>query len=257
MKKVMILWTGGWDSTFRLLQLAENEIQIQPVYLIHKDRAGTKYEKVAMQNILTKIKQDKSFKAEILETKLYEVDWVLENCKDDEISKAYQYLHKKYKVGKQYEWFALLCKKLNIKMETAVVHQYHGVVEDAIEAEGVLKPIEEDILEGRYHVLPGGGQKAFLVFGNLILPVINLTKQDEGRIAREKGWMDIMELTWFCHSPINGKPCGFCNPCDDAMHTGMEWRLPKEAQNRNKHRTLYRYINKAKKIVNKIIKTEK
>lgn len=49
---------------------------------------------------------------------------------------------------------SLLCKKLNVKMESAVVHQYHGVVEDAITAEGVLKPIENDFMEGRYHVLP-------------------------------------------------------------------------------------------------------
>lgn len=249
MEKVITLWTGGWDSTFRLLQLAENDIQIQPVYLIHKDRAGTKYEKEAMQNILAKIKQDKSFKAEILETEFYDVEWVLENCKDDEISEAYRYLHRKYKVGKQYEWFALLCKKLNIKMESAPVHQYHGMVEYSIEQEGTLLPIENDFLEGRYHVLPGKSQKAFLVYGNLILSVIKLTKQDEERIAREKGWMDIMELTWFCHSPVNGKPCGFCNPCDDAMHTGMEWRLPEEAKKRNKHRTIYRCINKIKKIL--------
>lgn len=248
--KVVLLWSGGWDGTFRLLQLAQYDIQIMPIYLIHKPRGP--YERIAMQKILEQVKQMPSLKAEILDIVYYEVEWILENCKDREISEAYRYLQKKYRVGKQYEWFALLCKKLDIRMESAVVHQYHGKVENAVMAEGFLLPMEDDFLEGRYHVLPQEGKQAvYRVFGNLIFPVIKLTKEDEERIARENGWIEIMKLSWFCHQPINGEPCGLCGPCDDAMNTGMEWRMPPKAQIRHKYHFLFRCIYKVKEIMGK------
>lgn len=248
--RVVLLWSGGWDGTFRLLQLAQCDIQVMPIYLIHNGRGGREYEMAAMQNILAQIRQDKSFKAEILDIVYYDVEWILENCKDREISEAYQYLHKEYRLGKQYEWFALLCKELNTQMECAIVHQDHG--EMTINAEGMLLPVENDFLEGRYHVLPKDGkQAAHRVLGNLILPSIRITKKDEERIARENGWIEIMKLSWFCHFPIDGQPCGLCGPCNDAMHTGMEWRMPKKAQIRNKHRVFYRCVNKIRKLINK------
>ena len=52
-------------------------------------------------------------------------------------------------------------------------------------------------------------------------------------------YVDIMKTTWFCHSPINGKPCGKCNPCKGVVEEGMAERLDEEA--------LERY-RKAKKI---------
>lgn len=253
-KSVTLLWSGGWDGTFRLLQLAENDIQIQPIYVIDAERRSNDYEIEAMHKILKRIKENKSFKARILDIAYYKVEWILQNCKDSKISENFKYLSDKYKIGAQYEWFSLLCKKLNTKMESAVVHQYHGKVEDAIIAEGVLVPVENDFLEERYQVLPKGEIKtAYIVFENIILPVIKLSKEDEWHIAKEKGWMGIMELSWFCHAPINGKPCGLCGPCDDAMNTGMEWRMPKEAKNRYRHRKLYRYVNEVKRIIKGVV----
>ena len=41
-------------------------------------------------------------------------------------------------------------------MESAVVHQYHGKVEDAIHAEGKLELIENDFLPERYCVKKAG-----------------------------------------------------------------------------------------------------
>ena len=180
---------------------------------------------------------------------LYDVDWILSNCDDEQISSSFRYLREKYNIGTQYEWFALLAKKYGYKLETGVVHQYHGKVEDAIEAEGVLSLIPDDFLPGRYQVLPGeNGDEIFTVFENLILPIIKLSKKDEERIATENGWLDIMKLSWFCYNPDrHGEPCGWCGPCDDAMHTGMEWRLPKKAQWRNKHRAIYMFMYNTKR----------
>ena len=246
MHKVMLLWSGGWDGTFRFLQLMQHEeIEIQLIYVIDPGRASTPYEQKAMKKII--LEAQKRFPAKVREIQFYERDWILKNCKNAEISNAYQYLRKKYNIGTQYEWFALLCNKLGIKMESSVVHQYHGKVEDAINAEGKLSLVENDFLAERYCVTKNGEKDAaFKVFGNLILPVIKLTKEDEERIAKENGWLDIMKLTWFCHTPINGEPCGLCSPCDDAMNTGMEWRMPKSARFRYKYRKIFRVLRRLK-----------
>src|SRR6478672_10747010 len=42
---VNLFWTGGWDSTFRLLQLLlEHRLPVAPVYLIDDTRASTQFE---------------------------------------------------------------------------------------------------------------------------------------------------------------------------------------------------------------------
>lgn len=131
MNKVTLLWSGGWDGTFRFLELMQHEdIEIQPIYVIDPGRESTPYEKKAMKKII--FEASKRFPAKVRDIQFYERDWILQNCKNEKISNAFRYLRKNYSIGTQYEWFALLCDKLNIKMESAVVHQYHGKVEDAM-----------------------------------------------------------------------------------------------------------------------------
>ncbi len=107
MNKVTLLWSGGWDGTFRLLQLASEPICIQPIYVIDENRGSTEYERESMRKILDILRSEESgaydFKAQILDIKYYTVKDILQDYKDDEISDAFQYLHKKYAVGAQYE----------------------------------------------------------------------------------------------------------------------------------------------------------
>lgn len=244
--KVTLLWSGGWDGTFRLLQLATNDIIIQPIYIIDPKRVSTELEIRSMNKILEMMRG--RFLGEILDIQFIEKEWILENCADEGISKSFKHVREKFNIGIQYEWFALLAKYMGIEMESAVVHQYHGKVEEAIENEGMLVPIENDFLEGRMKVLPKNDiTTVSTVFENLILPVITLSKKDEERISIENGWLDIMKLTWFCHTPINGESCGLCGPCDDAMNTGMEWRMPKKSRKRYNNRNFYIFIRKIKK----------
>lgn len=62
-KKVNLLWTGGWDSTFRLLQLIEENVQIQLFYFIDEKRKSTNIEIERMKKILKYIKGKKDFRA--------------------------------------------------------------------------------------------------------------------------------------------------------------------------------------------------
>ena len=254
MERVTILWTGGWDSTFRLLQLCQYEVEIQPIYIIDRVRGSMEIEIRQMRKIAEIAKE--RFSAPILDIQFYEKEWILENCKDAEISAAFSYLSKTYSIGAQYEWFALLCKHLgNVKMESAILHHEPnpGKLETLMEQEGILSPIEHDFLPDRYCVLPKQDNKnAFLVFGNLILPVIKLTKADEQRIAEENDRIDIMKLSWFCHFPIKGEPCGICNPCRDAIAEGMDWRMPDSAKWRYKHKTFCGFVRKVNRKLKKM-----
>lgn len=45
MNKVTLLWSGGWDGTFRFLELMQHEdIEIQPIYVIDPGRESTPYD---------------------------------------------------------------------------------------------------------------------------------------------------------------------------------------------------------------------
>ena len=72
----------------------------------------------------------------------------------------------------------------------------------------------------------GESTDAELVFGLLDFGMLGVSKSDALQAAEQNGWMPIMRKTWFCHTPVNGKPCGTCNPCRDAMNEGMRWRMP-------------------------------
>lgn len=46
-----ILWTGGWDSTYRIVELFREQIQIQPIYCCDPSRGSIQREIETMENI--------------------------------------------------------------------------------------------------------------------------------------------------------------------------------------------------------------
>lgn len=66
------------------------------------------------------------------------------------------------------------------------------------------------------------------IFENLHFPshLFSLEKIEEAELLKKWGCRDILNSTWFCHSPVLGYPCGRCNPCKDALNEGMAWRVP-------------------------------
>ena len=250
MQTVNLFWSGGWDGTFRFLQLASQEVVIQPIYMIDRARGSWKREIRAIHEIIDAVKNgDFDLKAEILEPKTFELDWIRENCHNVKIEENYEFLREKYDLGTQYLYLALLADHLHMKYEMGIVHQIGGKSEEVILKEGVITPMENDTMEGRYFVMPkGDNESASTLFKDAILPIFFLSKKDEENISRENGWVDIMKLSWFCYNPDrNGRPCGWCNPCIDAMNTGMDWRLPASAIRRYRHRKVYKSLLRTKR----------
>ena len=56
--------------------------------------------------------------------------------------------------------------------------------------------------------------------------LFDMTKRHMQAEARLSGFDDLMNLTWFCHRPRKGAPCGTCNPCIYTIEEGLGERVP-------------------------------
>ncbi len=73
MKIVKLFWTGGYDSTYRLIQLSFRNVIIQPFYLCN-DRLSEGLELEAMSKIRPAVIANKSCKATIAEPIIISTD---------------------------------------------------------------------------------------------------------------------------------------------------------------------------------------
>lgn len=211
-----LLWTGGWDSTFRLLQLIYVEGKaVQPVYIIDLSHRSPIYELISMRDIRNKLKKDEKVD-NLLKPTIYidrnEIDI------SNKILKAWKKIKQKRHIGKQYVWIASFCKKYDL----------YG-----IELSIQKRNNEERIADSLAYNLKASRitSEEKDLFGFFSFPLLHLTKKEMKTIAEQENWMDIMESTWFCHHPIyhplkKGIPCGICNPCRIAVKEGFKHRIP-------------------------------
>lgn len=245
---VNILWTGGWDSTFRILDLAEKGIIIQPYY-ISDNRKSESFELNAIGEISARLNELQSTKSLIMPLKILKSSEIPE---DREITDSYNILRDQVFMGSQYDWLARFAKcypgfELCIhKDDTAfnVIKTFGNVLKTQNEVSSFYildkSKSTEDLIK---------------VFGNFHFPILDYSKLDMKRIAENKGYESIMDRTWFCHSPINNEPCGICNPCKYAIEEGMDFRFSVKALKRYKFDKkinklkIYRYIKSIRKRV--------
>ena len=174
----------------------------------------------------------------------YDRNAIYRDFPNERISEAYGRLAEEFSLGYQYELFALLCEGLGMRAECAVEDSPRSKAKSAIDAQCLLVPCDQDPCgHGRFRVVSkGGSSDAETVFGRLDFGMLDVSKAEAKRVAQELGWMPIMHRTWFCHAPVNGKPCGTCNPCKDAMAEGMRWRMPLSARLRYRTRLVHSAI---------------
>ena len=219
---VEILWTGGFDSTFRVCRLSRKDVTIRPYYLSSGARESEKYELKAIDTIRNMLINNPSTKATI-EPLVYVSH---ESQRQDEtISKAFNTLRELDFMGTQYEWLSVFAADhKNIELS---IHRDDKAIE-LISKHGKL--IEEDSPYGKYYVVDKAHSSSdvITVFGNMHFPLVDYTKLEMKKEYIDMGLKDIISQTWFCHSPVNGKPCGRCNPCRYTIREGMAERLPRD-----------------------------
>lgn len=200
---VHLLWTGGWDSTYRLVQLLWQGRQVQPHYIIDPGRPSSGHELRAMEAIRQQIdNQADQLPGTLLATEISEKAAAVQN---PEIHDAYNAIIKETYIGDQYMWLADYCKTRNLAaMEI-------GVVENPF----ILRAMKL----GRYPYTA--------IFGRFAFPILCTSKLKMKEWAEATGTLPILALTWFCHKPTpDGEPCGRCHPCELTIAAGLGFRLP-------------------------------
>jgi len=231
-KPVNLLWTGGWDSTFRLIQLVLiYKKSVQPYYIIDHKRNSSLHELRAMVSIKEALAElDKDTKTRILPTILKGITEIKE---DKSVTGSYKNLLKREKIGIQYEWLSRYCREEGISnMEICNMNVTYEEENHTKRLLGNnLERIETDF--GAYYKLSNKCTDKDLcnVYRNFAYPVLDVMKKEMFEISKENGFENVMKLTWFCHMPTRfSKPCGKCPPCRIAYHEGLKWRLPAAAK---------------------------
>lgn len=222
---VHLLWTGGWDSTYRLLYLLWEGSQVQPHYIIDPHRPSSHRELRAMEAISENIKRIEKLSGTLLPTEISEK---ASSVQSNEVKEAYNAIVKKMYIGDQYMWLADYCETRGIEgMELGI---------ESIPGTNVTRAVNSD--EYPYSK----------IFGKFCFPILSISKLQMKEWSEAAGTLSIMELTWFCHRPTaGGQPCGKCVPCEVAIQEGMGYRLPLRSRIRYQLRVIPRLRSFAKK----------
>jgi hypothetical protein len=141
-------------------------------------------------------------------------------AEDELITAQYKQLRSQVYLGMQYEWLARFAKSLSVHaLELGVLGEGHwfSIVRQHIKS-------KQGPLTRTYALRPDAPQNIhFLRYFEF--PILDVSKGEMERIAKERGFYPILEMSWFCFEPLKGRPCGTCNPCKYAIEGGMARRI--------------------------------
>lgn len=213
-----VLWTGGWDSTYRMVELAREGETIEPVYVVNPGRRSYEIELSRMRDLVAMLGDSDRFNCHILPLRIINIEDI-PPC--EEITRAFNQVNEEAKqflnkeLGPQYEWLGRLSRII-------------PDLELCIEAAELGRLVSRDMIER-------GSEAAKMLWGNFIFPIYNKTEQDMLGDIRAWDCEDVMKKIWFCNHPLaNGEPCGLCHPCCIKIESGMNFLLPPAAIARNR-----------------------
>ena len=208
-----VFWTGGLDSTFRVLNLLFTSSElVQPHYIVrHEESTGNEID--AMNNIRRAVlREHPELNSRFLPTIYTNEDLI---PKMDDVVAAIEEMRKTINILEQYEIIARYCRAFNIK--------------------------KIDLTYERFLYAGSNELNAGTFFGNtfpfepIAHPHKDMYKRDYYPIARKEGWDKYLNMTSFCRRPVKKvKPCGTCGPCTEAMMAGLGFRLPLKARIKSK-----------------------
>jgi hypothetical protein len=227
-KAVNLLWTGGGDSTFRLLELLLIRRRVvKPYYVIDSQRRSTGVELARRDRIKRLIlERDPEIKDLLLPTVFYGLADIKKN---GELTKHYRNVSAKLGLGTQHEWLALFADEQKIEGLEICNHKNDPAV--TIIEPYVVKVEDEN---GSFHYRVGeniSNASVYHLFKYFRFPLLPMTKPEIRKRAFEYGFLDLLEHSWFCHNPLGRppmdvRPCGTCNTCIYTINTGGIRRIP-------------------------------
>lgn len=216
-KPINLFWTGGWDSTFRLLfLLIEEGKSVQPYFVVRpQDSVG--YEIKTMNDIRRQLFRKYPKTRELLLPTIFRD--VRSIGEKDEISESLKKLKENNEIATQYDFCARLCYQEGIYDMELSIHK-----DD--KAHKLIARVKGEVFQGNADNLKQDEVYIRNVFKYFEYPIFDFTKIEMEKIAQKKHFDDLLEMTWFCATPYKGKPCGFCGPCTYVIDEGLSRRLP-------------------------------
>jgi hypothetical protein len=202
---VKLLWTGGWDSSFRLLQLLLIEQRpVQPIYVIDTGRNSIRHELRSMEAIRAGVLERLPDPSCLAPTLIYLATDFPPTPENVELAAC---IRRRVPFGTQYTWLTGPAEALG----------WSGV---ELCGEAGTTPWEHEIFAG-----PGvlNDTPESRLFKYWAFPLVETTKEQMRDIAREHGFLDLLIQRWSCFDPLLGRACGRCHPCSIALHDGMDF----------------------------------
>lgn len=225
---VLVFWTGGWDSTYRVLELALSlRKTVQPAYLHDATRRCARHELHAIHSILERLSATHpDARARIRPLQTIPMTWHL--VPDDPFTRDIATIRQHADIGSQYAYIARELHRAGLDAVEMCIHV--GPLSGPRSRFGALfqnrlEPVFEHGLR-RWRVAgPPDHDPLARLFGRLRFPLHDTTKLQTRERARALGFEPLLHLTWFCHHPRRNRPCGVCNPCRIAIEDGFGWRI--------------------------------
>jgi 7-cyano-7-deazaguanine synthase len=221
---VHILWTGGLDSTYRMVELSRQKCVIQPHYAMV--RKNVKYELKAISEITTILNSDKKTIAEIRPVEMLRKS-ELEEYED--IQLAWDFLHEKKKFNSsQYPYLARYARQKKLKLEMGIQFSEGGSVVEVVDESYLTDcPDNNDVMM----IDPEKGAHewaSYTLFKDFLFPksLYHKTKREEIEELKRLGYDKVLKKVWTCFRPVLGMPCGHCFACQSAIYEGAGELIP-------------------------------
>jgi hypothetical protein len=241
-KPVHLLWTSGWDSTFRLLQLVlTHKYPVRPFYVLDPARLSMTTEVRTIERIKDALLAEHPECKDLLSPTHFALKSDIPP--NAAISTAIAALRAKNGIGDQYDCLARFAAQFDEPLELSI-ERYIGRGDKwrKMLSEHVTK---KESAAGAYFQLTSPVDRELEVLSVFRFPLFEYTKLDMQTIAQEQGYANLLELTWFCHKPMtDGSACGTCAPCCTTREDGLGRRIPMRGNLRDKRNTLLRMIAK-------------
>jgi len=217
---VLLFWTGGFDSTFRLCTLLmEQKKIVQPIYISSTidnladstvRRRNQKQELQSMTKITTLLTSLFPDTRSLLRP-LIVIDTPV--VYDSEISTAMWTLFKRGDLRRpvcQYGALAQISLLSDRTIEIAVEKDEHHSAMYRTIASFLNGDLQLD--STKIKQLP-----ALSIFRKLCFSTITLTKSEMVERSKRGGYAEILKQTWSCWYPVSDRPCGRCIMCKDRV----------------------------------------
>lgn len=238
-----VLWTGGWDSTFRVIHMSLVEKRVvNPHYIIDPVRRSSLRELQAISEVRSALHRIDAVAADRINE--LRITPIMEIPEDKAVTDAFKRMRATTYLGGQYDWLARYAKLRRLQRLELSVHvddKAHHFLQGKVEAtgDGIWK-LRDDV---------SGHERE--IFSHFTFPLLTLSKLQMRQQAESHGFLAVLENAWFCYHPLGGRPCGVCNPCQYTMEEGMSYRLPWQGRLRYRFRFLRQALRAQRALVRK------